>query len=324
MKTTRLSFLFFIFFFSILNGKPLQFNKVILWGHKLHSHTHSYIHWGFQRAFKHLGYEVHWIGNHENVSGIDFSNSLFITEGQVDSNMPLRDDCFYVLHNCTSRRYDEIKKLGNYITLQVYTHDCIPRNVTYLDKFMCYDLDDRVIYLPWATDLLPHEIDEMKRQVPEQKKSRASYFVGSVCGGIHGNFNAITQFKKGCEENGIRFVAPRHLSMEKNINVIQESFIAPTLQGPWQCQHGYIPCRIFKNISYGQWGITNSKTVYELFDKKIIYDSDPYELFYKAKEHIENADIQELYDLMDVVKNKHTYLNRIKDILNFFELVLEK
>jgi Lrp/AsnC family transcriptional regulator for asnA, asnC and gidA len=32
--------------------------KVVIWGHKLHSHTHSYIHNGFYIAFKHLGYDI--------------------------------------------------------------------------------------------------------------------------------------------------------------------------------------------------------------------------------------------------------------------------
>ena len=34
--------------------------------------------------------------------------------------------------------------------------------------------------------------------------------------------------------------------------LIQESIIAPALQTDWQVEHEYIPCRIFKNISYGK------------------------------------------------------------------------
>jgi len=32
-----------------------KINKIIIWGHKLHSHTHSYIHSGYYEAFKKLG-----------------------------------------------------------------------------------------------------------------------------------------------------------------------------------------------------------------------------------------------------------------------------
>jgi hypothetical protein len=59
--------------------------KVVLWGHKLHTHTHSYIHFAFHKAFKHLGYDTYWFDNNDDVSGFDFFGSLFITEGQVDS-----------------------------------------------------------------------------------------------------------------------------------------------------------------------------------------------------------------------------------------------
>ena len=35
--------------------------RVVIWGHPLHSHTHSYIHAGFARAFEYLGFEVLWV-----------------------------------------------------------------------------------------------------------------------------------------------------------------------------------------------------------------------------------------------------------------------
>ena len=38
----------------------MDLNKVIIWGHELHNHTHSYIHNAFYRTFKYLGYNVYW------------------------------------------------------------------------------------------------------------------------------------------------------------------------------------------------------------------------------------------------------------------------
>ena len=77
-----------LFFMLALISVPIHsidihqkyFTKVIIWGHKLHSHTHSYIHESFYQAFKHLGYETHWVDNSDNVSSIDFSGALFITK----------------------------------------------------------------------------------------------------------------------------------------------------------------------------------------------------------------------------------------------------
>ena len=74
-------------------------SKVIIWGHKLHSHTHSYIHNSYFKAFKFLGYEVFWFDHNDDVSGFDFSNCIFFTEDQVKKGIPLRNDCKYIAHH---------------------------------------------------------------------------------------------------------------------------------------------------------------------------------------------------------------------------------
>ena len=148
--------------------------KVILWGHKLHSHTHSYIHWGFTRAFEHLGYETDWLDAQDNVANFDFSNSLFITAGTVDRNIPIRDDCFYVIHNCEQEKYRHLLANGHAIILQVYTNDCIDRKEPSLSFAFHYDINQPVIYMPWATDLLPHEIEKNKKSIASIKKNKTA------------------------------------------------------------------------------------------------------------------------------------------------------
>jgi hypothetical protein len=54
-----------------------------------------------------------------------------------------------------------------------------------------------------------------------------------------------------------------------------------------------------------------------LFERKIIYNPDPKKLFYEAQEKIKELELQELLDLMDFVKTKHTYINRIQVLLDF-------
>ena len=300
----------------------LPINKVILWGHKLHSHTHSYIHWAFHRTFTHLGYDTYWFDNNDDVSDFDFSNALFITEGQVDQKMPVRNDCFYILHNCGRAEYKNLYAQGHAITLQVYTHDCLRYNLTKLDDCIYYDVKSASIYMPWATDLLPDEIDENKKNMRPEKRQEI-VFIGTVGCGEFGNIEHIGPFKKAGKENNINFYSTMQLSMEENRARIQSAYMAPAIQGSWQVEKGYIPCRIFKNISYGAFGITNSKTVYELFNKKIVYNPDCYQLFYDAKQKLENFDTNELLELMDFVKEKHTYIHRIRDLLWFFESVYE-
>src|SRR5690242_2068942 len=91
--------LFFLLSVGSIISHSLPIKQVVIWGHKLHSHTHSYIHEGFYRGFLHLGYKTVWLDDTDDLSGIDFTQTLFITEGQVEKNLPVRNDCFYILHN---------------------------------------------------------------------------------------------------------------------------------------------------------------------------------------------------------------------------------
>jgi len=307
---------------SIIRAE-LPFKKVVIWGHKLHSHTHSYIHAAFYKAFDYLGYDTYWLDDADRIDHIDFSLSLFITEGQVDKNIPLRDDCRYILHNCSTEKYQSLMDKGNCIILQVYTHDCLARNVQKLDECIYTDENNLCIYMPWATDLLPHEIEAIKMQMAKRllEKEGVVYFIGTIWGGTYGNCNHIDAFKHACNENGIAFIHKVNASKEEGISYIQQSLMAPAIQGDWQIEKGYIPCRIFKNISYGAVGATNSKAVWELFNKKIIYNPDSYQLFYDLVERLETITLEEQFEMMDLVKEKHTYLNRIQHLLQFLNLI---
>lgn len=296
------------------------FDKVVIWGHKLHTHTHSYIHQAFYRAFCALGYTTYWFDEKDALSDFNFANTLFLTEGQADASIPLREDCYYILHNCTSQKYAALLQKNRGLIIQVYSDDCLKR--PYLQKIapcMFIDISGRCLYMPWATDLLPDEIEKQKQKVPENlsKRKPIIHWIGTIGGGLFGNIDEITPFKKACKDCGVRFKHHAHISIQENMAFIQDSYMAPAIVGKWQQKQGYIPCRIFKNISYGQMGLTNSYRVYELFEGRIVYNPDTYKLFYDAKKKMKTMSRNELLDLMDFVKTKHTYLNRIQTIFNF-------
>ena len=295
----------------------MGYSKVVIFGHPLHSHTHSYIHNAFYRAFKHLGYATYWFDNNTDVSNFDFSNSLFITEGQVDGKIPLRDDCTYILHNCYDEKYGSLFAKNRCIRLQVYTDDVLSRNLDKIEECIYYDIPSKCLYMPWATDLLPQEIDANKPATPFNYQSNRIAWVGSIGGERFGNINEIAPFKAACHENEIYFDHACNRSVEDNIALVKNSYMAPTLVGTWQHEVGYVPCRIFKNISYGQFGLTNSPRVYELFEHKIVHNNDTRQLFYDAKTRLESLLLSELHGLMDFVKEKHTYINRINTLLDF-------
>lgn len=77
-------------------------------------------------------------------------------------------------------------------------------------------------------------------------------------------------------------------------------------------QIGYIACRLLKSISYGHLGITNSRHAFELLDKKVIYNDNETMLFYDAINDL-------IKEQMKIVREKHTFLNRIQDLIAVLE-----
>ena len=304
--------------------QKVHFDKVVIWGHKLHSHTHSYIHDAFYKAFKHLGYDVYWLDSKDDVRNFDFNNCLFLTEGQADAGMPQVASSYYLLHNCVMAQYRELLDSGHAIVFQVYTHRCKGQHddIQKVNECMYVSKSGKIVYMPWATDLLPHEIEKMQKKVQrhwDKSKDKVAYWIGTLGGGYHGNADQIAPFKKACEKKGITFKHLTHVSPQENQNLIFNSQIAPTIVGKWQADEGYIPCRIFKNISYGQFGVTNSQTVYDLFERKIVYNSDTSQLLNDAMKKIKDLTLFELLDLMNFVKTKHTYINRVELLLGFLD-----
>jgi len=301
-----------------MNNIKTKIKQVVIWGHRLHSHTHSYIHDGFFKAFQYLGYRTLWLDNSSILDSYDFSNTLFITEGQVDQNIPIVTNSYYILHNCDLHKYR-----NNYIhilLLQVYTKDCIKKQK--IEKYIYYDIETEfpTLFMPWATDLLPEDIEKNIQNIEENVLKNKTNIVNFV-GMITPEWLTVKLF---CLFKDLQFTVTGgyngdNVNSDINQKLIQQSYIAPAIQTAWQVEKGYIPCRIFKNISYGKMGITNNETVAELFNGNIIYHQNIIQTLELGMEFEKMPDYykkRRIIYLMEYIKQKHTYLNRIKVLLN--------
>lgn len=308
----------------------LNFNKIVIWGYKIRSlnsyiHTHAWIHQGFYWGFQKLGYDTFWFDDTDNPD-IDFQNTLFITMGDKENiKMPCRDDCYYVFHNSNAPLF--FKKgvsPSKFMVIQVYTHDCKTRNLTRVfenDPFQLYNLTGRILYFPWATDIFPDDIKQNITKIKSFQTKTVINFVGMI-------IEPWDKFARAARKKRIAFTKiggfdKKKVSREDNIRLIQESFFAPALQCKFQVEKGYIPCRIFKNISYGKFGITNSSTVNEYFNNELIYDSNVERLFNTTYNIVVNNQIN--FDLLEKhmkwIAENHTYINRCQTILDIFEKI---
>jgi len=317
----------------------MKLDKVIIWGHELHNHTHSYIHNAFYITFKHLEYKTYWYNedgeNNYPENGIldNFENSLFIVHGLESKNLPLNNTSIYISHNVEwfgnefkipknhllKNKTDGIP-CSNILSMQVLTTPS--KQFKSYKNINHHKYTDDCIFLPWATDLLPHEIDMNIENLNNIRSKNISNFIGMP-------IDPWYIFHQECKKNGIQyknyggtFDKDSHInkSVKENMELIQESIIAPALQEPWQLKNEYIPCRIFKNISYGKMGITNNKAVNELFNNKLIYSEDIDELVKQGLEFEKRDDkLDIIRELMIEVRDNHTYINRINFILDFLK-----
>ncbi len=300
--------------------------KIILWGYPLNEgDTLAYVWYGFYKAFKYLGYEVYWFSDNTYPSDFNYENAIFICESYKCSKIPLIQSAVYFIHtfrpSVDKDRFAGLRVIDLAYNVDYQNH---PVNYKYiLDRYntekvaeCCYwDNSISRLYISWATDLLPYEIDTStidifpNREVP---------YIGTIYGdGEYSNLAEINKVKQFCQDNNLTFnhIDPwrNPVTLEKNRQIITDSFLAPDIRGQQNIQIGYIPCRIFKNISYGKLGITNSRPVHTLLEEKTIYHPDPYTMMEMAIK--ERCNISRIKDSMKLVANKHTFVERIKGLM---------
>lgn len=332
----------------------MSFNKVIIWGFPLHSHTHSYIHYGWVKGFSYLGYETHWFDDTNHPTDFDYNNCLFITEGYADNKIPIKDTSIYFVHIA---RFPEkyVGKVKRFIEIRYLVDQIKDANYEYmLNKSQCVKISDctyyeqlhnngglakyhnnpipmeyECIYTCWATDLLPNEILDENIYLPKDNKI---YWFGTS---NQHNTPEIALFFQECRKNGIEYIVNDPWANPLPFEIVQQytmkSLMAPDFRssgdprkvaigetGTCHKQIGYIACRLFKSISYGHLGITNSRHSYELLKGAVIYNSNETQLFYDAIKELHNDEL--IKKQMALVREHHTYLNRIHDLLSVLTL----
>jgi hypothetical protein len=319
----------------------MKYNKVIIWGHPLYSHTHSYVHDAYYKGFKALGYDVYWFHDNDYPKDFDFNNCLFIGEGFADKNIPINETSCYLIMYCPSPM--KYENAGRYIDIrmaavdfkdhiQEYSLDkksaqkigpaCYfePKNnnkVYIKNDYVDYEMNDYdKVYISWATNLLPGEFNFDDIYI---KRENVIYYSGTISpSGICENRSNFIHFINACNKNGINFIHndpwSNPLSNEEVINRAHKSILGVDIRGPQHLKQRLLTCRVFKNISYGHLGLTNSEEMYNELEGNCIYNPNTEQLFYDGMENRENYKL--ITDGMRFVKENHTYINRINSLLS--------
>lgn len=315
--------------------------KIIIWGYPLHSHTHSYIHDAFYRTFKHMGYETYWFHDGGYPNNFNWDDCIFWTEGFADKNIPLNKTSIYFVHVCPNpRKYigqvkrfidvrynhlwhndhcysytinkSELKKVGPCCYLQEKENKQTRVKNNYQD-YMIEDYDK--LYFTWAANFFPEQFNLDDVNYP--RKNVINFCGNLTSNGRCENLSTFRPFMNECNKHHIPFIHncpfSNPLSDDEVIKRTKESLLGVDIRGPEHIRNGYVPCRVFKSISYGHLGMTNSKEVFNEMEGHCIFNENTAQLFHDAmakkddKEYIRNS--------MLYVRDNHTYINRINTIL---------
>jgi hypothetical protein len=319
----------------------MKYSKIIIWGHPLYSHTHSYVHEAYYRVFKHLGYDVYWFHDEDYPEDFDYTNTLFIGEGFSDKKIPINGSSCYFIMYCPSpikyegaERYIDVRmsavnfkdhiqeysldkttavRLGPACYFEPKTNQKVKVKNDYVD----YEMNDYdKVYISWATNKLPEEFNEDDIYIPREPNV---YYCGTISAyGICENYSNFLPFVEECKKNDIGFIHndpwANPLPNDEVIRRSQESLLGVDIRGPQHLKQCLLTCRVFKNISYGHLGLTNSEEMYNELDGNCVFCEDTAQLFYDGMKNRENEKL--ILDGMRFVKENHTYINRVNSLLS--------
>ena len=172
------------------------------------------------------------------------------------------------------------------------------------------------VYIAWATNLLPDEFEEEDIYL---ERENSIYLFGTISAyGVCENYSNWQPFLKACSDNKIKFITndpwQNPVSMCDVIVNTQKSLLCIDIRGPEHLKQELLTCRVFKNISYGHLGLTNSKAVYEELEGNCIYNQNTEELFYDGMKNRKNYKL--ISDGMKFVQENHTYINLVNTLLS--------
>lgn len=294
-----------------------RYKKIVIWGFRTHFHTHRYIHAAFYDNLKKLGASVVWVEDAARNKTVVSAGDLVIAMNMAAQHVPYVTGAYYCLHNFDENEWTrqflaQIDRTHS-VRLQVYKNSAEQSDQKW-DEVTYFDSYSRTLYQPWGTNLLAEEF-----KPPIAPRGRLVFWVGSVWNNAlnQGNIQEIDELKTALALHGLRFVQLRFIGDALNTFFIRRSRLAPAIGGAWQVQQNYLPCRMFKNISYGQLGFSNIQKFDSLLHNAHIPGDSISDLVDNALALSAPEYVRLVLDQQSVVR-RHTYLQKCINIFKAF------
>lgn len=238
----------------------LPWQKVVLWGATVSLDSSRHIYRAYFEALRKLGTPVVWVADEpasrEQIGPGCLVHAWDIWGANIGEAKPGVD---YFLHNFdVSHPLIQSVAPEHLVRLQVFTDGVAGEQ---WDTFRWWLKEGHVLFQPWGTNLLAEEfLDPVFNP-----NARECAFVGAVWddGGL-GNAAAIPELEELLRRRGLHFEHHTQIGEQEMVRAVRSSRFAPAFAGGWQVEHNYLPCRVFKNVSYGALAVTNVARFAEL------------------------------------------------------------
>ena len=247
---------------------------LVVWGFRHKYDTFRYIHAGFAAAGHRLGWQVDWVDDELKNQKVVKPKSLVISMNLCQSFLPVVSGARYVVHN--NERNDVSEKIasGFGINLQTWTFNC-PGDQMNGQEAIRYNSPTRTLFEAWGTS-----IPQSQWSPPNVSTNRYMFWVGSIWDNAlsQGNRPVIADLVSALRVVGVRFWHLWRTPEAIHRTLIRKSGLRPAVVGNWQAENGYIPCRAFKNLSFGALPITNNRAVQVALGPSIPFSSNMHTL----------------------------------------------
>lgn len=293
-----------------------RFKKVVIWGLSspiLNSFRHIY--GGFYSTLEHLGVPAIWVDDEKENNKLINKGDLVIVANLSANNLHPIKGVYYCTHNFDDKLSKGIEE-SKHLRLQVFTNPALKVGGK-IENGRYYSKKEKTLFQPWGTNVFPTDF-----LTPVfNRHSRFVYWIGSIWDNEYhqGNLDEIRQLKISLIKRLIFLKNPKFVSDEVGIELIRKSRIAPAVGGKWQVDNNYMPCRMFKNISYGQVGMSNVLILKELYDDVGIFDKNIGNLVSKGLSLSEKEWKSILEIQQDITKKNYTYVNSLLNIAKAFD-----
>ncbi len=298
----------------------ISIKRIVIWGLRTRYHTHRHIHQAFYENAKKLGYEAIWVEDEGKNAKLIQAGDLVIaaeTVGKMvpeklkfeDYKLPIKDGVYYCLHNYKDIFKEKINK-DFLLNLKVYMNEAEKADQKW-GPATFFDSKTRTLYQPWGTNLLAEEFKK-----PVFNNNRLVFWIGSIWNNAlnQGNIEEIKELKKVLISLKLKFINIRFIPDWLNIFLTRISRIAPAIAGEYQVKVDYLPCRMFKNISYGQLGIINVEKFKDILGNNFIDGDSIRELIENALSLSKEEYLKKVEAQQEIIKN-YTYKQSIENII---------